>query len=89
MGAVHPRTPSSISLSVLVGALIRREEDEIQFLSVEEDAGQKRLYRDLHDKDFSQKTILFYSIYLSILLSIIGFCGGGGGVEETKARNIF
>lgn len=65
--SVRSRTLPSVNLSVSVGALIRSEEDEIQFLSMEEDTGQKRLCRDLYDKGFSQKTILFYLfIYLSI-----------------------
>lgn len=51
--SVRSRTLPSVNLSVSVGALIRSEEDEIQFLSREEDTGQKRLCRDLYDKGFS------------------------------------
>lgn len=61
-------------ISVSVGTLIRSEGDEIQFLSVEEDTRQKRLYRDLYNKDiFFSETILFYFIYLFIAPVLLAF----------------
>lgn len=76
MGAAHQRTSLTFAFSVSVSTLIRREDDEIQFLPHEGRCWrEKKLFTA---KIFLRKLCSLYYLFVCLLLSILGFYGGDG-----------
>jgi hypothetical protein len=69
-----------------MGAVIRSEDDKLQFTSVEEDAEQETLFRGLYDKNFpeSYTDCVFLEYYLLLLWLFACRMNYGSVVSENE-----